>query len=102
MYRYPPVKPWQFFTTIALSAICLVLAVSAVIAGRANQSLQANLQAQQIEINKGSLSQQVGTNVLRDIAVAAAKNDKLKALLERNGLTLSQTPAASPSPTATP
>ncbi len=63
-------KRWQFFIVLGLALVCLGLSVAAVISGRANQKLQAELQTQQAEINRGNLSQQVGTSLVRDIAVA--------------------------------
>ena len=71
-----------------------------ILSTRANQKLQAELQTQQIEINKGTVSQQVGGNLLRDIANAATQNEKLRDLLKRNGFTLTENPA--PSPAASP
>ena len=91
---------WQFLTTAGLGIICVILSIAVIISGRANQKLQAELQNQQVEINKGTMSQQVGTNLLRDIATAATKNDKLRDLLKRNGFTLTENPA--PSPTGSP
>ena len=89
---------FQFVLASILGAICIILAVAVIVAGRSNQSLQAQLQAQQIEITKGTQSQQIGSNLVRDIAVAAAKNQKLKDLLIRNGFTLNETPSPSPAP----
>lgn len=93
-------KQWQFLTLTALSAICVALSLVAVTSGKSNQKLQTDLQLQQAEINRGSMSQQVGSNLVRDMAGAATKNDKIKDLLTKNGFTL--TPAASPSPEASP
>ena len=91
---------WQFLLTTLLSLICLGLSIAVIASARTNQKLQTELQAQQLEINKGTQSQQIGTNLIRDIAVAATKNDHLKDLLSRNGFTLTQnaSPAASPAP----
>ena len=88
----------QFVLTTILALICVGLSVAAIISARTNQKLQAEIQAQQIEINRGTQSQQIGSNLVRDIAVAATKNDKLKDLLARNGFTLT----ANPNPTASP
>ena len=88
----------QFLITSILGLVCLLLSVIVIIYGRSNQKLQAQVQAQQVEINKGIQSQQIGANLVRDIAVAATKNEKLKDLLARNGFTLNAnaTPSASP------
>jgi signal transduction histidine kinase len=94
----PLVNRWQFFLASLLGIACLGLTVAVIFSARTNQKIQADLQAQQIEINKGTQSQQIGTNLLRDIAVVAGKNDKLKELLARNGFSLTATQTASPVP----
>jgi hypothetical protein len=92
------IKQWQFMTTVMLAGLCLLLSVASIISGKANQNLQAQVQAQQIEINKGTTSQQIGGNIVRDIASAATKNSKLRDLLTRQGFTLTENPGPSPSP----
>ena len=89
---------WQFLLTTLLSLVCLGLSIAVILSARTNQKLQAEIQGQQMEINKGTQSQQIGTNLVRDIAVAATKNDNLKDLLSRNGFTLTQNPSPAPSP----
>ena len=89
---------WQLLTATVLAFVCVALSVSAVISGKANQNLQAEVQAQQTEINKGTMGQQIGTNLLRDIAVAAAKDNQLRDLLTRNGFTLTENASPTPSP----
>jgi hypothetical protein len=43
-------------------------------------------QAQQQEIEAGNqISQQIGPNLLRDMAAASVKNEKMKALLAKHG-----------------
>jgi len=49
-------------------------------------------------INKGSLSQQIGTNLLREMAAVAQTDEKMRQLLKDNGFNLSAAPAASPNP----
>jgi hypothetical protein len=95
-------KPWQYFITIALGVLCVGLSVAAVFSGKQNQKLQGELQLQQATINKGSLSQQVGTNLLRDIAQVGTTNERVKELLTQNGYTLTANPSPSPAPSATP
>jgi len=56
--------------------------------------IQTEVQKRQDEINRGGQSQQIGTNLLKDIATTAldnkgnVKNQKLKDLLEKNGITI--------------
>ena len=55
-----------------------------------NQTLQGELQQQQLEISRGNLSQQVGTGLVREIASKASTNAALKDLLTRNGFVLNE------------
>jgi hypothetical protein len=66
--------------------------------GQKNQSLQTQLQAQQEVINKGSMSQQIGTNLLKEIAQASIKDDKLKDVLTKSGYSVTVNASPSPSP----
>ncbi|HEX4084666.1 MAG TPA: hypothetical protein VHY22_07145 [Chthoniobacteraceae bacterium] len=102
-------KPPQFITTVILSLVALILVIILIFMGQANetqgqknQDLQAQLQKQQELINKGSMSQQIGVNMLKDIASASVKDPKLKDLLSRNGYTVTVNPTSSPSPASTP
>ncbi len=60
--------------------------------------VQEKLQAEQADISRGTMSQQVGSNLLRDIALASQKSAKLKDVLTKNGYTLKATACPSPSP----
>ena len=57
--------------------------------------VQNQLQKRQEEINKGAQSQQIGANLLKDVtalavnpATGAVRNEKLKEILDRDGITL--------------
>ena len=50
------------------------------------------------DINKGSLSQQIGTNLLREMATVAQTDEKMQTLLQENGFNLTANPTASPAP----
>lgn len=68
------------------------------------QLQQQQLQAQQQQINAGTqLAQQIGPSVLRDLGALAVenKNEKIKKLLSKYGVTLQENPAT-PAPGATP
>jgi hypothetical protein len=52
------------------------------------------VQAQQAIINKGALSQQIGANLLRELAAIASTDEKMRDLLEASGYNSSMTPAA--------
>ena len=64
-----------------------------------NRKLQEAVQAQQAIVNKGSLSQQIGINLLREMAAIAPSDEKMRELLEASGYNSSVTPAVvSPAP----
>jgi predicted Holliday junction resolvase-like endonuclease len=96
-------KPPQFIVAVILSLIPLILTINLIFMGQKNQSLEAQLQAQQEQINRGSQIQQVGMSVLKDIAAASVKDEKLKDVLAKNGYSVSvSSPSPSASPSATP
>jgi len=88
----------QFYVTVALGAICLVLSIVSLLLSKSNQTLQAQYQAQQDEINRGNATLQVGQNVLRDMAELSVKNDKIKEVLKNNGYNVTVNASATPSP----
>lgn len=83
---------WQYYVSLALSAVALLLTITLIVTGKTNQDIQQELQKQQLEINKGQVSQQIGTALLRDMAVASVSNSKIKDLLAKHGFTVSQNP----------
>jgi predicted Holliday junction resolvase-like endonuclease len=88
---------------VILSLIPLILTINLIFMGQKNQSLQTQLQAQQEQINTGSRIQQVGMSVLKDIAAASVKDDKLKDVLAKNGYSVSvSSPSPSPAPATSP
>ncbi len=91
-------KRWQFSLLLVVGLACLCLSLVTIVFARQNQKLQAEVQAQQAIINKGALSQQIGTNLLREMGTAAQTDDKMKDLLKENGYNFS----ANPMPSATP
>jgi len=91
-------KAPQFVITVILSLVPLVLVINLIFMGEKNQDLQTQLQAAQADINKGSMSQQVGGNLLKEIAQASVKDDKLKEVLAQSGFKVNISPSASPAP----
>jgi hypothetical protein len=97
-------KRWQSIIALILGFVCVALSALGVVGGVLNQKLQAQLQQQQLEISRGEYAQQVGTNVIREVANKALKNDNLRKLLTLNGFTVTepapapQAPAPSPTP----
>jgi predicted Holliday junction resolvase-like endonuclease len=100
-------KPPQFIVTVILSLVPLILVINLIFMSQKNQKLQTELQEQQEQINKGSMSQQIGVNLLKEIAQASVKDEKLKDVLTKSGYTVtvnaaSPTPASMATPSATP
>jgi Na+-translocating ferredoxin:NAD+ oxidoreductase RnfG subunit len=91
-------KRWQFVLLMIIAAACLVLSLVTIVFARENRKLQEAVQGQQTIINKGALSQQIGTNLVREMAVAAQTDEKMRQLLQANGFNLPPAPTASPSP----
>lgn len=91
-------KRWQFSVLLTLGLVCLCLSLVTIVFARENRKLQQGVQEQQVIINKGNLSQQIGTNLLREMGAVAQTDEKMRALLQENGFSLSTEPAASPAP----
>jgi DNA-binding transcriptional regulator of glucitol operon len=91
-------KRWQFTLLLVVGIACLGLCLVTIAFASENRKLQETVQAQQALINKGALSQQLGVNLLREMATVAQSDERMKKLLEENGYNLSQRPAPSPSP----
>jgi uncharacterized membrane protein len=87
-------KRWQFLVSCSLSALCVIVALILIGMSRASTRLQIEMQKQQDEINRGTMSQQVGGNILRDMAGVATTNSRMRDLLARHGYTI---PGAVPS-----
>ena len=92
-------KRWQFVLLMTIGVACLCLSLVTVVFAHQNRKLQEAVQTQQAIINKGSLSQQIGVNLLREMAAMAPSDEKMRELLEASGYNSSVTPAAaSPAP----
>lgn len=81
-----------------VAVACLVLSLVTIVFARENRKLQEAIQSQQTIINKGSLSQQIGTNLVREMAAVAQTDEKMRKLLQENGFNLTPEASASPSP----
>lgn len=79
-------KPIEFAVTTGLAGLCLVAALALVVITSANRSIERGLQEQQQVINRGQVSQQIGTALVRDLAGVSVNNAKVRDLLSRNGI----------------
>jgi hypothetical protein len=103
-----------FYISVATSALSLILSVVLFIFGGINQSLQNDIQKQQQELQKqqdqintgNAISQKVGPELLRDMAISSIKDENMKLLLAKHGYNVTQqatpTPSGSPAPASTP
>jgi uncharacterized protein HemX len=88
----------EFSLLLVLGVLCLCLSLVTIVFASQNRKLQENVQAQQAIINKGSLSQQLGANLVREMGAVAQTDEKMRALLQENGYGVSSNPTASPAP----
>jgi|GEM_PF-4154976 len=72
---------------LGLGALALFLALVLITLSLANRGLQRQLQAQQVQINNGRVTQQVATNIIRELAQTGvnSKDQELLALLKKHG-----------------
>ena len=101
-------KSGQYYICVAVSGLCLLMTALLFLVGQSASGLQTTLAQQQEEINKGSLSQQVGQNLLREMAQVALNNPRVLEVLRRSGYNITAAPApaqpgsAQPAPTPAP
>ena len=96
-------KPSHFYTSVALSGLCVVLSLTLFILGSSTRSqqaqlqkLQAQYQTQQDQINAGiTIGQQVGPNLLKDVA-SFSDDAALKAVLAKHGYNPAAVQGAAP------
>ena len=87
-------KHWQFVLLTPIGAACLCFSLVTIVFAHQNRKLQEAVQAQQAIINRGALSQQIGANLLRELATIAPTDEKMRELLNASGYNSSVTPAA--------
>ncbi len=101
-------KSSQYLLCLLVGALCLLTSVLLFVFGRSIQSTQERLQAQQLEINRGTQSLQIGSRLVQDIAQNSAQFPQLRQLLAKNGINVtfnqqqSQQPAAQSAAPAKP
>ncbi len=89
-------KRWQFLLLLTIGLACVCLSLVTIVFARQNRKLQETVQTQQTAINKGAVSQQIGSNLVREMAAASQTDEKIRDLLKANGFTVS-TEAPAPS-----
>jgi type II secretory pathway pseudopilin PulG len=91
----------QYFISLAVGLLCLIFSVLLLVTGQSVVKTQTRLAQQQEEINRGSVSQQLGQTLLRDMGQVALVNERVRQLLAENGYSISYTPPASNAAPAT-
>ena len=104
-------KSSQYLICLLTGALCLLTSVLLFAFGRSIQGSQERLQQQQLEINRGNQSLQIGSKLVNDLAQNSAQFPQLKALLAKNGINVSfnqqpatgaTAPVKAPAPAAAP
>lgn len=87
----------QFYVSVALGALCVILSITFLLLSKSTQNLQVQIQAQQQEVNQANAIAQHFQSLASDMVQASAKNDKIKQILAQNGITVNA-PAAPSTP----
>ena len=77
---------------VLLGAVCVGLAAAVVLMNESNRRSQMRLEARQQALNRGILGpqgQEIGRNLLTDLAGASAESPEIRALLQRHGYRVS-------------
>jgi len=98
-------KAPQFYITLALGALCLVLSTGSMLLAIFNSNLKSDIKLQkqqlpalQAKINLGNSLK----NLQSDLINLARENEKVRQALANNGVSVSAPSSAIPTPTATP
>ena len=89
-------KAASYFVLLLLGVACVGLTVALIAVASGTQRLQMQLQAQQQTLSGGIMGQQgqqISSSVLQDMANSAARNPRLRKLLDQYGY---RVPAAVP------
>ncbi|MDR2463743.1 MAG: hypothetical protein LBD30_08205 [Verrucomicrobiales bacterium] len=85
-------KETHSIIALILGGLALLLTIVLVGVSIGNRSLERKIQAQQVVINNGQVSQQVGRAIINDAATLAvnANNAALRELLAKHGIQINQ------------
>jgi hypothetical protein len=70
---------------LGLGLAALLLTLGLIALSFTNRGLQREIQAQQVQINNGRVTQQVATNVIRELAQISVKDSEILNLLKKHG-----------------
>jgi hypothetical protein len=86
---------WQCGVAWVLGLVCLALSVATILLARDNQRMEQTVQEQRTMLERGILGpqgQQVGNNVLQDLAATAQRDAEVRSLLARHGFQVNVAP----------
>lgn len=77
---------------LILAALCFMGTIYLTTSASQNEKLKQGLQQQQLTINKGEMTQQVATQIVKDMALISLQDQEIKGLLEKYGFTVQHNP----------
>lgn len=103
-------KQQQFRIITGLAGLALLLALWVIfksISNRSleksyNEALQAEVQKQAPQVQKGPASEKIGGEIIKDMAAVALQNPAMKDVLAKHGYTVNPAPTPTPAPGVTP
>ena len=87
-------KASHFYLTLLIGFISLILSITLVAIDQSNQELLSLTEEQQKSLNQSANQQQVFQNIIREIAQASTKDERLKELLARHGFNVTNSAAS--------
>jgi len=99
-------KAPQFYITLALGVVCLVLSVANLIynknvqnLNREGQSLQTQIQEQEKDVNRVLEIDRRFKSLAQDMANASVKNESIRQVLSQNNINVNVPVSSIPTPT---
>jgi len=90
-------QSWQFVITTLLAALVLAAAVWLITALESNRSLEKEIQGKAMQVQNAQQLAMVRNNLLQVMGQVSVQNPKMRALLERHGVTVNvQNPPQQP------
>lgn len=89
-------RPWLVWTVMALATLSLILVILNAVLASSNSSAQEIVQHRQHEINQAAFWNRLERSLTQALANGAVNNrdDDVKSLLQKHGITISNWPAA--------
>lgn len=78
-------KAWEFYTTITLGVICLLVTGVWIFLSQENLTRINKLQEDQFVLSKAQMTQQITVGVVRELNAVSSRNENVKNLLIKHG-----------------